>query len=313
MDYIEFFDKYQIPSRYQEKLEDISPEDKERILEVIERDEKTVHHAILYEIFGFASSGYLGNWFLQFLVWLYTLIMLGLTLDGNIVMGIFWAATIAYRFVSIPRRVKDYNRRLFRKLLRRVIDNKLSKPFSFSANPQKKRLKVAYDPTEITVYNLQKGFLLDYMQSTWQVIEEGQYQWKGCEEKYFVIENDRQRKYLFFDYSPTPNTQNPITVFDQLDSSSLNRYYVVIDGVQTPMSQINIGNQWMNETRFQKGYFYAKYVQEGQILKCWRYTNDTHDRFLRIEKYRDKRQELKIYLGIQVESYLFTEILPAAN
>lgn len=314
MEYTEFFNKYQIPVRHQQKLDDISPEDRERILEIIEREEKSVSKAFFYEMFALASSGYLGNWFIQILLWLYTFMMFSLVLEGSIVASTVWVLTVALRVVSIPKRVSLYNRKLFARLVRRVTRSRsnYSTPFSFSSSPRKKQLKIAYDPTEISVYHLQKGFLLDYMQSTWQVIGEGQYQWQGYEEKHFIIENDQQSKYLFFDYSATPDIQKPVAVFDQLAPYSLDSYYREVNGVQIPMSQINIGNEWMNQTYFQKGYFYEKYSQEGQILKCWQYANDTSSRFLRIEKYRDKGG-FKVYLGTRVESYFFSEILPAAQ
>jgi Domain of unknown function (DUF4178) len=171
---------------------------------------------------------------------------------------------------------------------------------------KKDKGKDALSVTDLTLSDLEKGYLVDYDLKTWEVLAHNFYDWgdrdishewqlSGVDEVVFLEqESDDEddwslnRKISFARLGPDIKKQI-LETGDPPDE-------IVYDGV----------TYYMEETA--GGHFYQDGQSPGKQMLRWSYEDDSGDRYLGIEQWGETDFEASI--GQPVETYQFTNILP---
>ncbi|GAA4847249.1 TM2 domain-containing protein [Algivirga pacifica] len=135
-----------------------------------------------------AHHGYMGEWGKQILFWL--------TGGG---FGIWWLILT----FTIPRNIRRRNREISKDVLKDVLlryrkrQNKaLHKEPARVAS--KRTLNIPFDPTDLRLENLEKGFMIDFETETWEVLEKQQMDWQNDESHFFYhLIHGSQERYLY--------------------------------------------------------------------------------------------------------------------
>lgn len=173
----------------------------------------------------------------------------------------------------------------------------------FKKNKDKDMLSV----TDLTLSDLEKGYMVDYDLKTWEVMAHNWYDWggrdithewqlKGIDEVvYLERESDDtddwslNRKLPFAQLGPEVK-KHLIETGDPPDE-------IVFEGV----------TYYLEETA--GGHFYKDGQSPGKEMLRWSYEDDTEERYLGIEQWGE--QDFDASIGQPVEEYQFTNILPS--
>ncbi len=163
-----------------------------------------------------------------------------------------------------------------------------------------------YDPTNIKVIDIRKGFVLDYDLRTWEVIEEYEYDWGNNNFSYeFKLMSDSDTVFL----SVEEDDHLVIQVVKKLNFSKLDESVekALLDNGRPPRS-INFNGKTYYRGNEQPGYFRNLDSEEWSEFVSWDYLDDSEKFVLNIEQWDD--HEFEASIGTIVGEAEFSNILP---
>jgi hypothetical protein len=174
----------------------------------------------------------------------------------------------------------------------------------------KKKQEPSYDPTNITIKDLQKGFVLDYDMKSWVVREAYIYDWGG---HYFTreykLDSGDDSCYLHVD----TNDDLSLTVSRKIKVRSIDEDLPeYIQQHEHPPKKVHYQGVTYLLDKESPGYFRdladpdrEEYWSE---LVSWEYYDEQEKNFISVEQWGER--EFEAAIGKTAEAYQFSNILP---
>ncbi len=173
----------------------------------------------------------------------------------------------------------------------------------------KKKKEPDYDATDIRVTDIKLGFIFEYDLSTWEVVEEYEYDWgNNYFSKEFKIFNGTETKFLSLDEDDELYIAVTTKVKVRSVDEDLPEY--IIEHEAPPKKITYNGTKFFQEEE-SPGYF--RNVEDGEDddawseVVSWEYEDD-NDQVLTIEQWGDK--EFEASFGKYIKEYEISNILP---
>lgn len=179
----------------------------------------------------------------------------------------------------------------------------------FDKDKKKEEQKqLGYDPTNITVMDIRKGFLFDYDLKSWEVTAEYEYDWGDGEFTYeFKIESDDDVCYM----SIEEDDEIEIVISKKLNLAKLNAPIAEkIKKDERPPKQVEIKGITFFRDSESTGFFQNIDEARWTPFISWDYMDEEEDYNLTIEQWDD--DEFEASLGQYVEVREISNILPAS-
>lgn len=276
------------------------PEEVQReFLQEYRRRAKNIIIPYILHFFVPAHYLYLDKLVMQLLFWF--------TLGG---LGLWWFIDI----FRIPSLVKRRNAEIADEVLRDLLlrhGKKQTRQKATVLDPQPRPLNVAFDPTRITLDNLQVGYLLDYGLKTWQVVNQIQYDWNdGTSEREYKLLSENEVLYLSLWREGAllecriGRAINVYAIDTQLD--------IIIQREGTPPSFLRYADFALYREKRYAGYAFNQ-AQGNKAVKivAWDYMDKTHTYHLRIAC--NEYQNFFALFSKRVSEIEFSEILPKSQ
>jgi Domain of unknown function (DUF4178) len=164
-----------------------------------------------------------------------------------------------------------------------------------------------YNPTDIRLTDLRKGFMLEYDLQTWQAEEEFEYDWGNNVFSYeFKLVNGRDIRYL----SLEEDRETLCTLLQPLRfiKLGLGVEKELLDTGKPPRSIIYEGKTYYRE-RECPGFFRNIDNEEWAEFIAWEYADDSGKFVLEIEQWNES--EFEAWIGEIVPERSFSNILPS--
>jgi hypothetical protein len=165
-----------------------------------------------------------------------------------------------------------------------------------------------YDPTNIRVVDIRKGFMLDYDFKTWQVEDEYEYDWGNNRFSYeFKLTSSSENVYLRIEQ----NQQTLCYIMQKLRFSKLGEYVETqIQQNEKPPREISYEGVRYIKERETPGFFRntTDAEDEGAEMLSWEYINDDETRVLIIDQW--DVAEFEALIGVIVKESAISNILP---
>jgi Domain of unknown function (DUF4178) len=268
------------------------------------REMKVIGLGYLTHFLGGASYLYQGKVFKQILFWL-----------TGFGFGIGWIINL----FRMPDMIQKENRKIARRIIRELslkYGMQPAKPKDAldyilrqtPNQPKPRSVRPEYDPTNLTVEDLQAGFLVDYRLKTWEVVNESQYDWyNGESDRLLVLGADIERVFVYL------RRENGLPIV--YDMRQINIY--ALD--RNMASEISMRGKPSNVINFQGYDFYRETEREGlcffisegganKKVRLWEYVDLTRTKLLRVEQF--DKADFRAYTGSIVSPLEFSEILP---
>lgn len=173
-----------------------------------------------------------------------------------------------------------------------------------------KKKEPAYDPTNITVKDLRKGFILEYDMKSWEVKEAYIYDWGNHYfTKEYKLDSGDDSCYLHVD----ANDDLELTVSRKIKVRSIDEDIPehIRDHEQPPKKLHYEGKSYLLDKE-SPGYFRdladPDKEQYWAELISWEYYDQEEKNFISVEQWGEK--EFEAALGVMAEPHQFTNILP---
>lgn len=172
--------------------------------------------------------------------------------------------------------------------------------------PRKK--KIDYNPTNLTLQNLLKGFILNYDLKNWEVIYEGQYDWNSGESDkiYRLSSEDGDSMLLYVDKEMglvTPYVE------EKLQSNDI-QAFAMLKPENAP-AELKFSDKIYRKRDYSKGKFFTSDSSTFANLGQWFYVSSDSQSSLRIAQFSEG--EVNVYKGKLSQAYEFTNILPSES
>lgn len=166
-----------------------------------------------------------------------------------------------------------------------------------------------YDPTNISISDMRKGWFVDYDDKTWQAVEEYEYDWGKNRFSYeFMLQNgDGETLYL----SLMERDGLECTMTQKLRFGTLPQAEEIEDSVQRtdkPPRELIINNIRFYRERETPGYFRNIDKEEFSEFIVWEYRDDSELYILEVEQWGD--DEFELYIGRMVPERQLSNITP---
>ncbi len=167
-----------------------------------------------------------------------------------------------------------------------------------------------YDVTNMSVHDLDVGFIFDYDLETWEVKEAYEYDWgsnffsreykvsNGSEIKYLSVEEDDDLELCWTEKIKLAKIDEDL--HDELISRQKPPKKLVIDGIKYSFEDVSTGY-------FQNGLNRDENAWEE--YRCWDFEDKSGDHILSIEQWDDESFEASI--GKNLKEFEISNILPA--
>lgn len=180
-------------------------------------------------------------------------------------------------------------------------------PFGFFK--KKKKEESHYDPTNIKITDLRKGYILDFDLQTWEVTEEFEYDWGDNEFSYeYKLESATESVFLSVeDDDFITGTISKKIMWGKLPEDVEEG----ITGKGKPPKQINLNGTIFYRDAKSIGYWRNTATTSGKEsleYMCWEYYDDTEKHILTLEQFGDEQFEAS--LGKVYAQNAFSNILP---
>lgn len=174
----------------------------------------------------------------------------------------------------------------------------------------KKKKEPEYDPLNIKVTDLRKGFILEYDMKTWEVLEEYTYDWG---DNYFSKEYKISTGSDVMFMSVEEDDVVEITLQKKIKLSSLEGDVEgeIIRNKVPPKKMVYRGVDYYRDSE-SPGYFKEENSAKDWIeLISWNYYNEEEDRVLTIEQWGDR--EFEASYGKVIKDFEISNIMPSGN
>lgn len=178
---------------------------------------------------------------------------------------------------------------------------------------KKKKEEPHYDPTNISVEDLRKGFILDYDFKTWEVSEEYEYDWGNeafsyeyklvCAEEdpvFLYVERDDEDELFIAAFRKIKFAMLDKSVEDRLLNQQKPPREVTFNGITYYREEESPG-------------FHRNVDDDGESVEfiSWTYFDESEEHVLNIEQWDD--EDFGAAVGVVVDERAITNILPGAN
>ncbi len=169
-----------------------------------------------------------------------------------------------------------------------------------------KKKKEEYDPSNITINDLQVGFVFEYNLSTWVVKEAYEYDWGNQHfSREFKINNGQESLYL----SLENDDELVISISKKAKIRSIQEdlpEYIIKN--ESAPSSLNYQGQKFLLDEENAGYFRTLGETEWSELITWDYYNEDETQIITIEQWDEKSFEASI--GNYIKAFEISNILP---
>lgn len=171
---------------------------------------------------------------------------------------------------------------------------------------RKKNSKPTYDVSNITVADLQVGFVFEYDLSTWEVQEVCEYDWgNNFFSQEFKIYDGNRTLFLSFEEDDEVYLSVSQKIKIRVLGEDLPEY---IAKNEKPPSKITYeGKDYFMESE-KPGYFHEEGSDEWSELISWEYENSMYDAILSVERWGEF--EFEAAVGKNIKVYEISNILP---
>ncbi|MDW7690876.1 DUF4178 domain-containing protein [Flammeovirgaceae bacterium SG7u.111] len=298
------------PIAVQDDISKLPAEGQEEFLYRYSREMRSVGLSYMFHFIVGTSYLYQGKWVKQLLFWL-----TGLGFGIGWVINLFRMPSmikkvnhkIAKRIVSeLYKRYRIYPEDSLDFLKKRKLAAQGQSEMKSKAKPR--NIKPTYDPTDLTVGNLQTGFLLDYDLKTWEVVNENQFDWyNGQSESEYKITADTRQKFLNVRIE---NGQEVVIDFKIISIYAINNRLEAEITLRNKPANILTFNEmpFYREGMTKEGIFFNITTKDhGKKIDVWEYFNEARTEVLRIERHG---KDFRTFYGNVVSTLQFSDILP---
>lgn len=171
---------------------------------------------------------------------------------------------------------------------------------------KKKKEEPTYDPTNIKVTDIRKGFIFDYNGKSWEVEEEYEYDWGNNDFTYeFKIVATDETSFLYIEEDDVLEC----IISKKISFGRLGeKVEAKIKKKGKPPKEIEYEGTTFYRDEESKGYYRNLMNTEWSELISWTYYDDSDRLVLTIEQWGDNKFDAAV--GIVVDEYAFTNILP---
>ncbi|MFT6962078.1 MAG: hypothetical protein ACJAWV_001802 [Flammeovirgaceae bacterium] len=172
--------------------------------------------------------------------------------------------------------------------------------------PRKK--KIGYNPVDLTLQNLLKGYVLNYDFKSWEVIYEGQYDWNSGEsDKIYRLSSGNNDSLLLY----VDKEMGLVTPYieEKLQSNDI-QAFTMLKAENAP-AELKFADKIYRKKDYSKGKFFASDSDNFTDLGQWFYVSSDSQSSLRIAQFSEG--EVSVYTGRLAQAYEFTNILPSEN
>ncbi|CAL2075645.1 conserved protein of unknown function [Tenacibaculum sp. 190524A02b] len=166
-----------------------------------------------------------------------------------------------------------------------------------------------YDPTNIKVTDLEKGYLLDYDLETWTVKKMSEYDWgNNFFTREFTIESKGKIRFLHIE----DDNELIITLSEELKYRKLNPTVIeYIEHNGKPPKQITHQNITYYLDEESPGYYRNVENENWEELISFDYLDDNEEKCLTIEQWGDN--DFEVTFGNIIKPFEISNILPSYN
>lgn len=164
-----------------------------------------------------------------------------------------------------------------------------------------------YDPTNITLQDLEVGFMVDYDLKTWEVIGKFEYDWGN---NFFTDEYKLQadKSALYLHLEEDDELEISISQKIRLNEVAENIPNHFQSGDDAPRALTYQGVTYQLEEEAQGSYRNVRSEHWSDFIS-WEFAHPSEDQFLTLERWGE--EEFELSHGTYLEAYQFSNILPA--
>jgi hypothetical protein len=184
---------------------------------------------------------------------------------------------------------------------------------AFGLFNKKKKDEPHYDPTNIGVEDLRKGFVLDYDLKSWEVVEEYEYDWGNEEFSYEYKISNADGESRFLNVERDDNDDLFLAMFSPIRTSMLDEEVEdrIFDNKKPPREIIYKGTAYYREEESMGFYKNVEAQGESAEFISWTYYDEGGKRTLSITKWDD--EEFDASVGDVIKDRDISNILPGLN
>jgi hypothetical protein len=171
----------------------------------------------------------------------------------------------------------------------------------------KKKKEADYDPLNITVKDLKKGFVFEYDLRQWEVIGEYTYDWgDNYFSKEYRITDGRDTHFL----SVEEDDEIEVVLYDKMKVSQIDGDIAgEIIKNQIPPAKVKVKGMTFRRENESPGYFKEESTDKDWVeFINWQYYDESEKHVLSIEQWEEK--EFEASFGTIINDYEITNILP---
>ncbi len=242
---------------------------------------------ILPSPFSFTYA-YLGKWGKQ--------IAYFMTLGG---LGVWWLANL----FRIPGLVRKYNTELSDRILKSLLISYAPSKSLERNTPVRRQITTHTDFSNLSVMDLEEGYLFDYDAKTWKVASARQLDWNdGGIEKQLKIVSDLEKAVLFVSIEAEPSVYFTVPLnIHRIDEHIEEQ---VLNGDRPPQTLTFKGEKFFREYS-DAGLAFQR--EQPIKIKKWVYMDATQTQIIRIEK---EERDVAAFAGRAIRPSAILDILP---
>lgn len=184
---------------------------------------------------------------------------------------------------------------------------------AFGLFNNKKKDEPHYDPTNIGVEDLRKGFVIDYDLKSWEVVEEYEYDWGNEEFSYEYKISSAEGDDLFLSVERDENDDLFLATFTPIRSSMLDDEVEerIFDNKKPPKQITYKGTTYYREEESMGFHKNVDAQGESAEFISWTYFDETEKNILSITKWDDEVFDASV--GQVIQESDITSILPGSR
>lgn len=176
----------------------------------------------------------------------------------------------------------------------------------FSRFFNKKKEEPAYDPSDLRLTDLKKGFMVDYDLQSWQVMAEYEYDWGGgFISKEFKLDSGSESLYLHVEEDDELELSISKKAGIKRFEEDIRAHFSEHD---EPPKAVTLDGKQYHRTEESAGYFRDASREGWSEMISWTYEDDDEEAFVNIERWGE--EEFEASQGVYAREFEFSNILP---
>ncbi|MFA0963270.1 DUF4178 domain-containing protein [Roseivirga sp. BDSF3-8] len=170
----------------------------------------------------------------------------------------------------------------------------------------KKKQEPEYDPSDLRITDLKKGFVVDYDLKTWQVTAEYEYDWGGgFFTKEYKLDSGTESLYLHIEDDDELELSLSRKVGIRRFEEDIRAHFADDD---LPPESVTLEGKTYHRIEESLGYFRDVSREGWSELASYTYEDDDEETFVNIERWGE--EEFEASYGTYADEYEFSNILP---